>query len=310
MVSKLPIMKKFIVVPLLFLVLFLTCNKEPYMVRSNKPEICDFGPLDKNTFESREEFDMARVGGSTKLRDFDKDGVPDIQDNCPKVKNPDQKDSDGDNIGDVCDPYPYGNEPSVASVILLDFDGYFLNSPMWNNGTTKDCLPSGLSQIDIQIILDSVKKDYSKFNVTVTTDENVYLNANRLKRMRVVITTSSEIYPGVAGIAYVGSMFWGDDTPCFVFSNTMSFDASRIRVATSHESGHTVGLYHQSQYDANCNLLYTYKPCDYSTIPASGPIMGSIGSSCLAKWWVGPTPNGCTYIQNDESVIVGNVGLK
>ena len=179
---------------------------------------------------------------------------------------------------------------------------------MWNNGQPKDCLPSGLYPDQIQTILDSVKKDYAKYNVTVTTDENVYLNANALKRIRVVVTTSSEIYPGVAGIAYVGSMFWGDNTPCFVFSNTMSYNALRIRVAASHESGHTIGLYHQAEYDANCNLLYTYKPCDYAT--NSGPIMGSIGASCLAKWWVGPTPNGCTYIQNDDAVITSNVGLK
>jgi hypothetical protein len=39
--------------------------------------------------------------------DTDADGVPDDQDNCPNDYNPDQKDSDGDGIGDVCDPTPY-----------------------------------------------------------------------------------------------------------------------------------------------------------------------------------------------------------
>lgn len=303
-------MRTLLILVVLSLLLF-TCTKETLPTRSIKPEVCDFGGLTNEHFNSKDEFEsVVNRGGTPKPKDSDRDGIFDTQDNCPKVKNPDQKDSDGDGIGDVCDPYPYGNEPSVTSVILLDFDGYSLNSPMWNNGLPKECLSSGLPPTDIQTILDSVKKDYSKFNITVTTDENVYLSANILKRIRVVITTSSDVYPGVAGIAYVGSMFWGDDTPCFVFSNTMSFNTLRIRVATSHESGHTVGLYHQSQYDTNCNLLYTYKPCDYSTTPASGPIMGSIGSNCLAKWWIGPTPNGCTYIQNDENVIVGNVGLR
>jgi len=305
-------MKNALAIALGFVILLLaTCTKENTSTKplNPKPEVCDLGSLNNNPFQTREEFEMARNGGgSTKLRDSDRDGIPDINDNCPKTKNTDQKDSDGDKIGDVCDPYPFGNEPSVSSVILLDFDGYYLNSPMWNNGQPKDCLPSGLYPDQIQTILDSVKKDYAKYNVTVTTDENVYLNANALKRIRVVVTTSSEIYPGVAGIAYVGSMFWGDNTPCFVFSNTMSYNALRIRVAASHESGHTIGLYHQAEYDANCNLLYTYKPCDYAT--NSGPIMGSIGASCLAKWWVGPTPNGCTYIQNDDAVITSNVGLK
>jgi hypothetical protein len=305
-------MKKTILFLSAFIILlFTTCTKENTSTRSinSKPEVCDLGPLNNNTFQTRDEFEMARSrgGGNTKLKDSDRDGIPDIKDNCPRTKNIDQKDTDLDGIGDVCDPYPYGNEPNRTSVILLDFDGYYLNSSMWNYAVPYQCQPSGLYPDQIQTILDSVKKDYAKYNVTVTTDENVYLSASAAKRMRVVITTSSEVYPGVAGIAYVGSMFWSDGTPCFVFSNTMSFNTLRIRFATSHESGHTIGLYHQSQYDANCNLLYTYKPCD---VNGTGPIMGSIGPTCLAKWWVGPTPNGCTFIQDDNAVITSNVGLK
>jgi len=302
-------MKKILLFALGFVSLLLaTCTKENTSTKpaNPKPEVCDFGPLSSNTFQTREEFDMARSGGSTKLRDFDKDGIPDIQDNCPKVKNPDQRDTDRDGIGDFCDPYPYGNEPGVTSVILLDFDGYYVNSTFWNNGIPYQCQPSGLYPDQIQTILDSVSKDYAKFNVTVTTDENVYLKASIAKRMRIVVTTSSEIYPGVAGIAYIGSMFWGDNTPCFVFSDKLSYNALRVRVATSHESGHTVGLYHQAQYDLNCNLLYTYKPCNGLT----GPIMGSIGASCLPLWWVGPTPNACTDIQNDDAVLSSKLGLK
>ncbi len=298
----------------IFAILLATCTKEtgPQRPVNPKVEVCDFGPLNKNLLQTREEFEMAKGGGGStggpKLRDFDKDGIPDINDNCPKTRNADQKDTDGDGIGDACDPYPYGNEPSVGSVILLDFDGYYLNSPMWNSGQPKECLSSGLYPEQIQTVLDSVKKDFSKYNVLVTTDENVYQAANPYKRMRVVVTTSSEIYPGVAGVAYVGSMFWGDNTPCFVFSNLLYYDNRRIRITTSHESGHTVGLYHQSQYDANCNLLYTYKPCDWST--NTGPIMGSIGSSCSPLWWVGPTPNGCTFIQDDNAVLTSNLGIK
>ena len=38
--------------------------------------------------------------------DLDCDGVPDDQDNCPSVPNPDQDNEDGDRFGDVCDPCP------------------------------------------------------------------------------------------------------------------------------------------------------------------------------------------------------------
>jgi hypothetical protein len=301
-------MNKIFFISVLFILSLTTCTKETKINIVQKPEICNFGVLNNNPNLIQEEFVLAKSGGNSTLRDTDKDGIPNVRDNCPKNRNSDQKDSDGDGIGDVCDPYPYGNEPYVTSVILLDFDGYYLNNLYWNNGLPYNCQPSGLYPEQIQTILDSVKKDFVNFNVTVTTDENVYLNASLAKRMRVVITTSSEIFPNVAGVAYIGSMFWGDDTPCFVFPNTMSFNTLRTRFATSHETGHTIGLYHQSQYDTNCNLLYTYKPCDNTT--NTGPIMGSIGPTCLAKWWIGPTPNGCTFIQDDVKVIAQNVGLR
>src|SRR5881396_2689584 len=38
--------------------------------------------------------------------DSDGDGVPDSQDNCPLIPNPDQQDTDGDGIGDACDNCP------------------------------------------------------------------------------------------------------------------------------------------------------------------------------------------------------------
>jgi len=39
----------------------------------------------------------------TPLPDRDHDGVPDVEDNCPDVPNPDQADSDQDGVGDACE---------------------------------------------------------------------------------------------------------------------------------------------------------------------------------------------------------------
>ncbi|MCC6954853.1 MAG: thrombospondin type 3 repeat-containing protein [Deltaproteobacteria bacterium] len=56
---------------------------------------------------------------ATPLPDRDADGIADSQDNCPDVANADQLDSDGDGLGDVCDPAPTITLKAAA----LDFDG-------------------------------------------------------------------------------------------------------------------------------------------------------------------------------------------
>jgi hypothetical protein len=50
--------------------------------------------------------------------DADDDGVPDAEDNCPTVPNPEQTDTDHDGIGDACD-----NCPAVANPGQEDADG-------------------------------------------------------------------------------------------------------------------------------------------------------------------------------------------
>src|SRR3989338_4964225 len=46
---------------------------------------------------------MAAPSSRLGLQDIDGDGIPNRQDNCPKVANPDQTDANGNGVGDVCD---------------------------------------------------------------------------------------------------------------------------------------------------------------------------------------------------------------
>lgn len=61
--------------------------------------------------EANFDYDNVLLRAATGGDDSDDDGVPDDEDNCPGVPNPDQTDSDGDGIGDACDDTP--GEPDV-----------------------------------------------------------------------------------------------------------------------------------------------------------------------------------------------------
>ena len=54
------------------------------------------------------------------IPDADRDGIPDDDDNCPSVANPDQEDGDGDAAGDACDNCPLASNPGQDD---LDEDG-------------------------------------------------------------------------------------------------------------------------------------------------------------------------------------------
>lgn len=198
--------------------------------------------------------------------------------------------------------------PSAPATIFLDFDGHTVDGTSWNwSGTPIVCAASGLNATQVTHVFNRVAEDYRPFNVNITTDSTKFLAAPVDKRIRVIITTTSSWYGNTAGgVAFIGSFTSGDDTPCFVFSALFGYNLKKISEAASHESGHTLGLYHQSQYDSNCNKITDYYSGQGTGEIGWAPIMGVGYSRNFTLWSNGPNSLGCTNYQNDLDVITAS----
>lgn len=204
----------------------------------------------------------------------------------------------------------YSSNSSASAVLFLDFDGHTVAGTSWNVNGPIVCGPSNLDATKITQIFNRVAEDYRPFNINVTTDSTKYWSAPANRRMRVVLTITSDWYGSAGGVAYTNSFKWGDNTPCFVFTALLNYNAKNIAEAAAHELGHTLGLRHQSSYDANC-----VKTAEYNSGVGSGeigwaPIMGVGYYRNFTVWHNGPNPYGCSTVQSDLDILsnTGNGG--
>ncbi len=194
---------------------------------------------------------------------------------------------------------------SASATIFLDFDGHTVQSPYWNGGTHFYATPSGLSNTQIITAFYQIAEDFSPFNLNITTDSTVYFAAPINKRQRIIITAYSSWYGSAGGVAYLGCFTWGMEIPGFVFANLLGYNEKNIGEAASHETGHTLGLNHQTLYDANCNFVAEYNPGTGSGSTSWAPIMGNSYGKTLSLWHKGTTTQGCSKLQ-DDLAILGN----
>ena len=195
---------------------------------------------------------------------------------------------------------------SSSKVIYIDFDGEVTNDFWWADGNTITSEPSGLNETEIREVFDRVAEDFSPFNINVTTDINVFNSALVHHKMRVIVSPTSWWMQGVTGAAMYGSFssMFNNNTPCFVFTDRLQYNPRYIAESVSHEVGHTLGLHHQSLYDANCNLI---QESNQGSGPVSSdiswaPIMGNSALRSQTTWGNGPVFN-CATTQDNIAVI-------
>ena len=200
--------------------------------------------------------------------------------------------------------------PSATATIYLDFDGHLVTGSLWNGGMPIACAAPALTDAQITEIFNRVAEDFRPFNVNITSDSAKFLAAPLAQRIRVIVTPTSAWKPNVGGISYIGSFTWGDDTPAFVFSDRLGPNNSKyIAECCSHETGHTLGLSHQSRYDGTCTLTETYHTGLGTGETGWAPIMGNSYGKNMTGWNDGPTPYGCANTQDNLSIIIGANGF-
>lgn len=201
----------------------------------------------------------------------------------------------------------YNSYPAAQAVIFLDFDGQTINGTYWNSNGPIVCESAGLSSSQITEVYNRVAEDFRPFNLNITTDSTRYWQAPSLKRMRVIITPSNGWYGnGAGGVSFVNSFSWGDNTPCFIFTSLLGYNAKAIAEAVSHEAGHTLGLRHQASYDASCVKTAEYNQGKGQGETGWAPIMGVGYYQNFTVWNSGPTPTSCSTVQNDLETITNS----
>lgn len=224
--------------------------------------------------------------------------------------------------------------PGASEVLYLDFDGEVVTDPSWAGGSTIIAAPAEINgnpitPAQITQVWQYVSEDFRPFKVNVTTDVTRYDSAQVGRRMRCIITPTTDAGPGTGGVAYrdsfseAGSGWFSSNIPCWAF-----VDGSTVHQALviSHELGHTLGLAHQglaAWTDPDDGRIYPYQEyySGHGTGTASwGPIMGAPYFRNFTQWTKGEFfrayrgPGAAPHLRQDDVALISRAanhfGLK
>ena len=217
------------------------------------------------------------------------------------------------------------SRPGATKVIYLDFNGHTTSGTHWNTEYTggqdivspaydSDGNASQFSTTElesIQTIWQHVSEDFAAFDVDVTTEEP---DIDALRKtspqddaygQRVVIGGSSSWLGGsYGGVAQIGSFDDDIDLPCFVFPPGLNNGEPKATAeASSHEAGHTLGLFHDGTVAHDGIPALTY----YTGHGSWAPIMGVGYYKPVTHWSKGDYP--WANNQEDDLAVMQTYGL-
>jgi hypothetical protein len=189
----------------------------------------------------------------------------------------------------------------ASKIIYLDFDGHVTSGTIWNsnfNGSSDIISVPYDFDGNTGFFSDAEKSRIQKVWARVAEDFAMYnIDGDANYGIRVVISPSSSWYGNAGGVAYIGSFDWGSDTPTFVFSNKLGNGNEKyVAEATSHETGHTLGLIHDGTTSGT-----TY----YSGHGNWAPIMGVGYYKSITQWSKGEYA-GANNSEDDLAVMLNN----
>ncbi len=206
-------------------------------------------------------------------------------------------------------PVPaYNSLLGAVQALYLDFDGNF--EPVWGGSTNVTTLtldsdgnPNTFNSSELALIEETWKRvaeDFAPFKINVTTVEPPSFADGVAMRVAIGVTSGTNWpYGGAGGVAYLDSFTNSISNVCYVLPQNLGpYHGKYVALASSHEAGHTFGLWHQSTYSG------TQKTNEYHPGTADwGPLMGAPWDSIRDTWHDGPDNNCWNCYQDDMALI-------
>jgi Metallo-peptidase family M12 len=213
------------------------------------------------------------------------------------------------------------SKPGASKTIYLDFDGHTASGTAWSSSTIiapaydLSGNPAAFDNNELSNIIsiwNRVSEDYMPFDVDVTTESP---SADALLRtsasdisygVRVVITKTGIISCTCSGLAYVGVVSMVNNAayqPVWIFQQSLANNEKYIAESVAHETGHTLGLFHDGQNTGGAVTSY-YEGHGTGTT-GWAPIMGASYYKNITQFSNGVYP-GANNQQDDVAVLASN----